>query len=137
VQIADEIVLNDDGIFAMNQKDCLFELKIGAAIGESGKWIEPEGVKVFESARMDHVPILIGTQFEAPVTNDEYFFDIRKQHGTPDRWPGGRGEQRMITARVHPDDGGTGEPANAIGFEPFARTCVAWIAVYRAIELDR
>ena len=77
-QVAYKVILNDDGVFAVNQEDSFLELDVAAAILEDRKWIQPERFQVLESSRMSHVFILIGARVRSaapPSTRVSSSFD--------------------------------------------------------------
>src|SRR5689334_12231913 len=99
------IVFDYRRILAVNHKEALFDFDALDVIDEGRERIEPEFLEIAMSLRMYRAGILVGREIVKVAVDQQSFFELRKENHATHRRLRRCGQQAVIAARVHADDG--------------------------------
>src|SRR5271165_1657162 len=81
--------------------------------------------------------ILIRAEVVACVADGQRLFQFREQEKAANRRLGGSRKQPVVAASIEPENGGTSRTTQAVGFQPFQRSCLLEIGDGAGIEGDQ
>src|SRR5215471_11943592 len=112
-------VLNDDRLFAVDEKDFLLEACAANVEGPDRERIEPKLDEVPKPGRVKRARILVGAQGDVDSLDRGRLIELGQDEEPLDGRMKRGDEQTVIAAGVGTGDGSHRKPAGAVGLQPF------------------